>query len=32
VCNGVSRVDDAPRAYQIFEQKLDGAIKVLLRP
>ena len=25
-------LDDIVRGYEIFEQKLDGAIKVLLRP
>ena len=25
-------LEDAPRGYEIFERKLDGAIKVLLRP
>ncbi len=26
------RLDDAPRAYDIFQKKQDGAIKILLRP
>jgi threonine dehydrogenase-like Zn-dependent dehydrogenase len=25
-------LDDAPRAYQIFQKKQDGAIKILLTP
>jgi threonine dehydrogenase-like Zn-dependent dehydrogenase len=25
-------LDDAPRAYEIFQKKQDGAIKVLFQP
>jgi threonine dehydrogenase-like Zn-dependent dehydrogenase len=25
-------IDDAPRAYEIFQKKQDGAFKVLLQP
>ena len=25
-------LDDAPRAYEIFQKKQDGAIKILLQP
>jgi threonine dehydrogenase-like Zn-dependent dehydrogenase len=25
-------LDDAPRAYKIFQQKQDGAIKCILKP
>jgi threonine dehydrogenase-like Zn-dependent dehydrogenase len=32
VISHVLPLDQAPRGYEIFERKLDGAIKVLLRP
>jgi threonine dehydrogenase-like Zn-dependent dehydrogenase len=25
-------LEDAPRAYELFQRKLDGCIKVVLRP